>query len=109
MPRLHLKQSTRHLTLTAGLILVGQCLLVAQLDRLDLRLPKRGKIKMTDLVKCYLGLLTLGKSDPSARLRTSFEAIDAFRQDRFFQEALGIGQVPGSVWLRQQLEARGRA
>ncbi len=43
-----------------------------------------------------IGLLTLGKSD--------FEAIEAFRRDRFFQEALGIGQVPGSVWLRQQLE-----
>jgi hypothetical protein len=97
MAYFHLKQSTRHLTSTAGLMLVGQCLLVAQLDRLDLRLPKRGKIKMSDLVKCYLGLLTLGKSD--------FEAIEAFRQDRFFPEALGIGQVPGSVWLRQQLEA----
>jgi hypothetical protein len=48
------------------------------------------------VVKSYLGLLTLGKSD--------FEAIEAFRRDRFFQEALTIGQVPGSVWLRQQLE-----
>jgi hypothetical protein len=40
----------------------------------------------------------LGKSD--------FEAIEAFRRERFFQEALGIGQMPGSVWLRQQLETR---
>lgn len=96
MPYFHLKQSTRHLTSTAGLMLVGHCLLVTQLERLDLRLPKRGKIKMSDLVKSDLGLLTLGKSD--------FEAIEAFRQDRFFQDALGIGQVPGSVWLRQQLE-----
>lgn len=82
MPYFHLNQSTRHLTLMAGLMLVGHCLLVAQLDRLDLWLPKRGKIKMSDLVKSYLGLLTLGKSD--------FEVIKAFRQDRFFQEALGI-------------------
>jgi hypothetical protein len=52
---------------------------------------------MSDVVRSYLGRLTLGKSD--------FEAIEAFRRDRFFQEALGIGQVPGSVWLRQQLEA----
>ena len=55
MPYFHLKQSNRHLTSTAGLMLVGQCLLVAQLAHLNLRLPKRGKIKMSDLVKGYLG------------------------------------------------------
>jgi hypothetical protein len=97
MPQFHLKQSTRHLTSTAGLMLVGQCRVIAELDRLDVRLPKRGKIRMSDLVKSYLGLLTLGKSD--------FEAIEAFRHDQFFQEALELGHVPGSVWLRQQLEA----
>ncbi|MEW6038645.1 MAG: IS1380 family transposase [Pseudomonadota bacterium] len=53
------------------------------------------------MVKSYLGLLTLGKSD--------FEAIEAYRRDRFFQEALGIRQVPGSVWLRQQLGAHAAA
>jgi hypothetical protein len=101
MAYFHLKQSTRLLTSTAGLMLIGQCLLVAELDRLDVRLPKRGKIKLSDLVKGYLGLLALGKSD--------FEAIEAFRRDRFFQEALGISQMPGSVWLRQQLEAHAAA
>jgi hypothetical protein len=64
-------------------------------------MPKRGKIRLSDVVKSYVGLLTLGKSD--------FEAIEAFRRDRFFQEALGIGQVPGSVWLRQQPETPGGA
>ena len=97
MAYFHLKQSTRHLTSTAGLMLLGQCFLVAELDRLDARLPKRGKIRWSDLVKCYLGLLALGKSD--------FEALEGFRGDRFFQEALGLGQMPGSVWLRQSLEA----
>jgi hypothetical protein len=97
MAYFHLKQSTRHLTSTAGLMLLGQCFLVAELDRLDVRLPKRGKIRWSDLVKCYLGLLALGKSD--------FEALEGFRGDRFFQEALGLGQMPGSVWLRQSLEA----
>ena len=97
MAYFHLKQSTRHLTSTAGLMLVGQCFLVAELDRLDTRLPKRGKIRWSDLVKAYVGLLSLGKSD--------FEALEGFRKDRFFQEALGLGQVPGSVWLRQSLEA----
>ncbi len=98
MAYFHFKQSTRHLTSTAGLMLLGQCFLIAELDRLDFQLPKRGKIKFSDLVKSYLGLLALGKSD--------FEAIEAFRQDRFFQEALGIDQVPGKVWLRQLMEAQ---
>lgn len=97
MAYFHLKQSTRHLTSTAGLVLIGQCLLLADVERLDLRLPKRGKITMSGLVKCYVALLTLGKSD--------FEAIEAFRQDAFLREALGLPWVPGSVWLRQQLEA----
>jgi len=97
MAYFHLKQSTRHLTSNAGLLLLGHCFLVAELDRLDAHLPKRGKIRWSDLVKCYVGLLALGKSD--------FEALEGFRQDRFFHEALGIGQIPGSVWLRQSLEA----
>ena len=98
MPRFHLKESNRHLTSTAGLMLIGHCVVLAELDRLDLRLPKRGKIRLSDLVKSYVGLLTLGESN--------FEAIEGFRRDRFFQEALGIGQMPGSVWLRQQLETQ---
>ena len=35
MPRFELKQSTRHITSYAGLILVGQCLEAARLDLLD--------------------------------------------------------------------------
>jgi hypothetical protein len=76
---------------------MGQCLLLTEMERLDLRLPKRGKITLSGLVKCYVALLTLGKSD--------FEAIEAFRQDAFLREALGLPWVPGSVWRRQQLEA----
>ena len=101
MPRFQLRESNRHLTSSAGLMLIGHCLAFAEVERLDVRLPKRGKIRLSDVVKSYLGLLTLGKSD--------FEAIEAFRRDRFFQEALTIGQVPGSVWLRQQLETHAAA
>jgi hypothetical protein len=72
MSRFQLRESNRHLTSTAGLALIGHCLALAQLERLDVRLPKRGKIRMSDLVKSNIGLLTLGKSD--------FEAIEAFRR-----------------------------
>ena len=73
-------------------MLIGQCLLLTDMERLDLRLPKRGKITLSGLVKCYVALLTLGKSD--------FEAIEAFRQDPFLREALGL-----AVGARQRLAA----
>ena len=97
MPRFELKQSTRHITSYAGLILVGQCLEAARLDLLDKKFPvPKGQIPTPDIVKSYIGLLALGKSD--------FEAIEAFRKDRFFRQALGIGTVPSSAWLRQRME-----
>lgn len=97
MPRFELKQSTRHITSYAGLILIGQCLEAAQLDLIDKKFPvPKGQIRTSDIVKSYVGLLALGKSD--------FEAIEEFRQDRFFHEALQIGKVPSSVWMRQRME-----
>lgn len=97
MPRFKLKQSTRHLTSFAGLILIGQCLEAAGLSALDKLFPvPKGQIRTSDIVRSYIGLLALGKSD--------FEAIEPFRQDRFFREALGIGKVPSSAWLRQRME-----
>jgi hypothetical protein len=53
-------------------------------------------MRTSDLVNSYAGLLSLGKSD--------FEAMEAFREDRFFKQALNLGKVPSSVWLRQRLE-----
>jgi hypothetical protein len=97
MPRFQLKQSIRHLTSFAGLILIGQCLEAAGSSALDKLFPApRGQIRTSDIVKSYIGLLALGKSD--------FEAIEAFRRDRLFREALGIGKVPSSAWLRQRME-----
>ena len=97
MPRFQLKQSTRHITSFAGLVLIGQCLEAAGLSALDKLFPvPKGQIRTSDILKSYLGLLAPGKSD--------FEAIESFRQDRFFREALGIGKVPSSAWLRQRTE-----
>jgi hypothetical protein len=97
MPRFQLKESNRHLTSTAGLMLIGHCLALARLERLDVRLPKRGKIRLSDVVKSYIGLLTLGKSD--------FEAIEAFRRDRSSMRPRGFAKCRaacgcGSRWRR---------
>jgi hypothetical protein len=101
MPRFEVKQSSRlYLTSYAGLALIGQCCQAAQVEAvIDPKLPVSQAMKTSDLVKAMVGLLALGKSD--------FETIEPFRADRFFKEALGIGKVPSSVWLRQRFDAKG--
>ena len=49
-----------------------------------------------DILRSYLGLLCLGKSD--------YQAIDGMRGDDFFQQALGIGRLPSTERLRQRLD-----
>ena len=52
-------------------MLSGHCLALTELEGLDLRLPERGKIRMTDLVRRYFGPLTLAKRDLEAISRTA--------------------------------------
>ena len=82
----------------SGLALVGLCLnrftsLTKRLGQLSSL--KKGAISHADVVRSTLGLLSLGKSD--------FAAIEAFRQDRFFRESLGLKEVPSEPTLRQRL------
>ena len=49
-----------------------------------------------DILKSYLGLLSLGKS--------AYEDIDDYRSDIFFKQALEIEVVPSKETLRQRLE-----
>jgi hypothetical protein len=80
--RFELKQSSKlPLTSYSGLALVGQCCQIAQVDAvIDPKIPVSQGMRTSDLVKGMVGLLSLGKSD--------FEAIEPFRQDRFFKQAL---------------------
>jgi hypothetical protein len=99
MPHFQIKQSS-NLTLTshAGLALVGQCCEVAQIeDVIDSKLQVSKGMKTSDVVKSMVSLLCIGKSD--------YEAIEAFRDDRFFKRALNLEKTPSSVWLRQRLDA----
>lgn len=57
---------------------------------------KRGAIAHADVVRSYLGLLCLGKSD--------FAAVEGFRQDMFFRESLALVEVPSEPTLRQRLK-----
>jgi hypothetical protein len=84
------------MTSHAGLALIGQCFEAAGLNQMDGRFPTAQGLSTSEILKTYTALLSLGKSD--------FEAIEEFREDRFFQEALQLGKVPSSAWLRQRLE-----
>jgi hypothetical protein len=97
MARFKLKESKKELTSYAGLSLIGQCLEAINVEAVvDGQIPVSQGIKTSDLLKTMVGLLCIGKSD--------FEAVEPFREDRFFKKALDVRKVPGSVWLRQRLD-----
>jgi len=95
-----IEQSASNITSHSGLSLIGLAVnrhtrLGQQLDR---TLPLRHGIRHSDLLKSYIGLLSIGKND--------FEAIDARRDDEFFKAALDIGRVPSVERLRQRMDER---
>lgn len=98
--RFRIRQSRQLITGRAGLVLAGQALArFAQLpQQLDPQFPVRGTaLPTSDVVKNYVGLLCQAKSD--------FEAIEAYRGDGFFAQALGLRGVPSASRLRQRLDA----
>jgi len=100
MRQLIVKQLDYDLTPVAGLALVGHYLKAVQpvLGRLDAALPVKSGVANSDIVRSYVGLLVQGKSD--------FDAIENFRGDTFYKQALGIALLPSSPTLRQRMDAR---
>ena len=100
MRPLIVRQLDYDLTPVAGLALVGHMLQSMRpvLARIDAALPLKGGVANSDIVRTYLGLLTQGKSD--------FDAVENFRGDAFFKQALDIGLLPSSPTLRQRMDAR---
>ena len=94
------KQLDYDLTPVAGLALVGHHLnrLAPVFKQLDGALPVSNGVANSDVLRSYLGLLVQGKSD--------FDAIENFRGDAFFKQALGIKLLPSSPTLRQRMDAR---
>lgn len=88
-----------------GLALVGRFIDESQLERrVDmLKLDKRPepKIKNSDVLKTYMGLLTQG--------RTDYECVRELQEDAAFsQEALGLsGRLPCEATLRQRMDQIG--
>jgi len=100
MRSLIVKQLDYDLTPVAGLALVGHHLnrLEPVFKQLDGTLPVRNGVASSDILRSYVGLLVQGKSD--------FDAIENFRGDAFFKQALGIKLLPSSPTLRQRMDAR---
>lgn len=100
MRQLIVKQLDYDLTPVAGLALVGHYLKAVKpvLARLDAALPVKSGVANSDIVRSYVGLLVQGKSD--------FDAVENFRSDAFYKQALGIALLPSSPTLRQRMDAR---
>lgn len=96
------KQLPYDLSSQAGLALIGKYLGRINLNALvDPAFSVRSGIANSDILKSYLGLLSLGKND--------FEAIEGQRPDTFFARALGLRAVPSSATLRQRLDTHASA
>jgi len=102
MKRMLLEQSSEEFyTSHSGLALAGACInRYSDLGRYVGRAAKGSDhITEIDILRSYLGLLCLGKSD--------YQAIAAMREDDYFKQALGIGRVPSVERLRQRLDEAG--
>ncbi len=100
MRRFIIEQSDADFVSHSGLALVGLALNrhSGLAKTIDGEVPLRHGIAHSDVLRSYIGLLCLGKSD--------FEAVENVRDDEFFAEALGVSVVPSAVTLRQRLDER---
>ena len=98
--RFQIMQGNEHLTSHSGLALAGAILDRSRLrERLDtVMLPEHPfpEISHGDVATAMVGLICLGNPD--------FDAIEAFRDDLFFLQSLGLDSVPSSPTLRQRLD-----
>ena len=100
MKRFIIEQSDKEFyTSNSGLVLVGHC--INDLCSLPVKAKKSfpvgpGGIGMDDILRSYVGLLSMGQSD--------FEAITNRRDDDFFRQSMGIDKIPSTETLRQRLD-----
>lgn len=79
--KVKLEQSaTETYTSQAGLTLIGQCIRLSSLDTSPFNKQQLSGISHTDILKSYLSMACLGKSD--------FEAIENHRHDDYLKEVV---------------------
>ena len=94
-------QGNELLSSHSGLALAGAILDRSRIrERLDtVMLPEHPfpEISHGEIATAMIGLICLGKPD--------FDAIEAFRDDPFFLQSLGLDSIPSSPTLRQRLDS----
>lgn len=81
----------------AGLAFIGKYLKRVNVNALiDPKFPVRSGVANSEILKSYLALLCMGKSD--------FDGIESFRSNAFFKRALDLAAVPSSPTLRQRMD-----
>jgi hypothetical protein len=83
-------------TSNAGLTLIGQCIQLSLLENHSFKKQQCSGISHSDILKSYLSMACLGKSD--------FDAIENYRNDYFLQNVIGISRVPSSSRMRQRMD-----
>lgn len=104
MRRFIIEQSDADIISHAGLGLIGRAINL-QTHLADeanaIGLGRSDAIPHADILRSYVGLLCLGKSD--------FEAVNGVREEAFFAESLGISRVPSEGTLRQRMDTHASA
>ncbi len=96
------QSATEFYTSHSGLALVGLALnRHTSLIKGSRSIVKRHGIPNIELIRTYVGQLSVGKSD--------FDAVENVRKDRYFKQALDIKQMPSSARLRQRFDEDARA
>jgi len=103
MRRFIIERAEADFTSHSGLALVGMALNrhTGLPGVVDENVPLRHGIAHGDVLRTYIGLLCLGKTD--------FEAVSNVRDDEFFAQAMGISTVPSAETVRQRLDERAGA
>ena len=97
MTDFHIKKLPYDLSSHAGLAFIGKYLKRVNVNALiDPKFPVRSGVANSEILKSYLALLCMGKSD--------FDAIESFRDNAFFKRALGLNVAPSSPTLRQRMD-----
>jgi hypothetical protein len=95
--RFDIEETDELIAAESGLTLIGSLIRKSYLDKRLESSGKRPQIKDIDIVKSYVSLLSMGK--------TEFAKIEQYRKDNFFKAVMGISVVPSEENLRQRMDA----
>jgi len=98
MKRFIIEQSHTDITSHSGLALIGQAIkgYTTLSNDLTEKIPLRHGIAHADIIKGYLGMLSVGKND--------FEAINTIDSELYFSTALDLKTIPSEATLRQRMD-----